>query len=100
MPPKRRRHSPASGAFCDIPKEVHMITAQKYTETYNLWKAQLQDGADKIVRSSEARKYLIQSSETAPLEELLIEAVKCIADLTGDIVFQKEVLRNIERRKT
>lgn len=77
-----------------------MITAQKYTERYNLWKAQLQDGADKIVRSSEARKYLIKNSDSAPLEELLIIAVKCIADLTGDTVFQKEVLRNIKRRKT
>jgi hypothetical protein len=99
MPPKRRRHSPGPGALGDIPKEVHMITAQKYTETYNLWKAQLQDGADKIVRSSEARKYLIKNSDSAPLEDLLIVAVKCIADLTGDTVFQKEVIRNIERRK-
>lgn len=76
-----------------------MITAQKYTETYNLWKTQLQEGADKIVRSSEARKYLIKNSDTAPLKDLLIEAVKCISDLTGDTVFQKEVLRNIKRRK-
>jgi len=76
-----------------------MITVQKYTETYNLWKAQLQDGADKIVRSSEARKYLIKNSDSAPLEELLIVAVKCITDLTGDTVFQKEVIRNIERRR-
>jgi hypothetical protein len=77
-----------------------MITAQKYTETYNLLKAQLQDGADKIVRSSEARKYLIKNSDTAPLEDLLVEAIKCISDLTGDTVFKKEVLRNIKRRKT
>lgn len=76
-----------------------MITAKQYTDTYNLWRAQLRDGADKIIRSSEVRKYLIQNSDSAPLEDLLIEAVKCIADLTGDTVFQKEVLNNIERRK-
>lgn len=76
-----------------------MITAQKYTETYNLWTDQLRENAERIVRSSEARKYLIKNSAEAPLEDLLIVAVKCIADLTGDTVFQKEVIRNIERRK-
>ena len=77
-----------------------MITAQKYTETYNLWKAQFQDGADKIVRSSEARKYLIKNSSDGDPLELLQAAVNCIYDLTGDKCFLKEVTQAIERRRT
>ena len=76
-----------------------MITAQKYTETYNLWKAQLQDGADKIVRSSECRKYLIQNSSDGDLLDLLQAAVNCIYELTGDKCFLKEVTQAIERRR-
>ena len=76
-----------------------MITAQKYTETYTLWKAQLQDGADKIVRSSEARKYLIQNSSDGDLLDLLQAAVNCIYDLTGDKCFLKEVTKGIEERR-
>lgn len=76
-----------------------MITAQKYTETYNLWKAQLQDGADKIVRSSEARKYLTKNINSAEPLDLLQEAVNCIYDLTGDKCFLKEVTKGIEERR-
>ena len=76
-----------------------MITAQKYTETYNLWKAQLQDGADKIVRSSECRKYLIKNSSDGDPLDLLQEAVNCIYDLTGDRCFLKEVTKGIEERR-
>lgn len=76
-----------------------MITAQKYTETYNLWKDQLRDGAEKIVRSSEARKYLIQNSSDGDPLDLLQAAVNCIYDLTGDQCFLKEVTEKIERRR-
>ena len=76
-----------------------MITAQKYTETYNLWTRQLRENSERIVRSSEARKYLIKNSADAPLEDLLIEAVKCISDLTGDTILPKTVIRNLARRK-
>lgn len=76
-----------------------MITAQKYTETYNLWKDQLQEGADRIVRSSECRKYLIKNTDSADLLVLLQEAVNCIYDLTGDQCFVKEVTAAIERRR-
>ena len=76
-----------------------MITAQKYTETYNLWKAQLQDGADKIARSSECRKYLIKNSSDGDSLELLQAAVNCIYDLTGDRCFLKEVTKGIEERR-
>lgn len=99
MPPKRRRHSPGPGTLGDIPKEAHMITAQKYTETYNLWKTQLQNGAEKIVRSSECRKYLIKNASDGDPLELLQAAVNCIYDLTGDKCFLKEVTQAIERRK-
>ena len=61
-----------------------MITAQKYTETYNLWTEQLRENAERIVRSSEARKYLIKNTELADPLDLLQEAVNCIYDLTGD----------------
>lgn len=80
-------------------KGEHMITAQKYTETYNLWTEQLQENAERIIRSSEARKYLIKNSAEAPLEDLLLEAVKCISDLTGDTILTKTVIRNLERRR-
>ena len=76
-----------------------MITAQKYTETYNLWKDQLRDGAEKIVRSSECRKVLIKNIESADPLDLLQEAVNCIYDLTGDGCFLKEVTNGIERRR-
>lgn len=76
-----------------------MITAQKYTETYNLWKAQLQDGADKIVSSSECRKTLIKNIDSADPLDLLQEAVNCIYDLTGDRCFLKEVTKGIEERR-
>jgi hypothetical protein len=76
-----------------------MITAQKYTETYNLWKTQLQNGAEKIVRSSECRKYLIKNASDGDPLELLQAAVNCIYDLTGDKCFLKEVTQAIERRK-
>ena len=76
-----------------------MITAQKYTETYNLWTEQLRENSERLIRSSETRKYLIKNSADAPLEDLLIEAVKCISDLTGDTILPKAVIRNIERRR-
>ena len=76
-----------------------MITAKQYTDSYNRWTAQLRENAERIVRSSEARKYLIKNSAEAPLEDLLLEAVKCISDLTGDTILTKTVIRNLERRK-
>ena len=76
-----------------------MITAQKYTETYNFWKKQLQDGADKIAHSSECRKILIKNVDSADPLDLLQEAVNCIYDLTGDRCFLKEVTEGIERRR-
>ena len=76
-----------------------MITAKQYTETYNIWKTQLQDGAEKIVRSSECRKTIIKNIDSADPLDLLQEAVNCIYDLTGDRCFLKEVSEGIERRR-
>lgn len=80
-------------------RKMTMITAKQYTDTYNRWTAQLQDGAEKIVRSSECRKYLIKNSSNGDPLELLQAAVNCIYDLTGDKCFLKEVTQAIERRK-
>lgn len=76
-----------------------MISTQQYTDNYNRWKDQLRVGAEKIVRSSECRKYLIKNSSDGDPLELLQAAVNCIYDLTGDKCFLKEVTQAIERRK-
>lgn len=76
-----------------------MITAKQYTETYERYTQMLQKNAERIVKSSETRKYLIKNSAEAPLVEMLVQAVSCIADLTGDECFRKEVINNLERRR-
>lgn len=77
-----------------------MITAKQFNETYNEWKRQLQKSSEMIERSSEVRKYLIKNSGDGSYEDLLSQAVNCIADLTGDECFRKQVLENIKRRKS
>lgn len=76
-----------------------MISTQQYIDNYNRWNDQLRDGAEKIVRSSECRKYLIKNANDGEPLELLQAAVNCIYDLTGDKCFLKEVTQAIERRK-
>jgi len=76
-----------------------MITAKQYTETYVKYRDSLRANAERISKSSETRKYLIQNADTAPLEDLLQEAVDCIYNLTGDVCFKKQVTEAIERRK-
>jgi len=76
-----------------------MITAKQYTDNYNRWTAQLRDGAEKLVRSSECRKYLIKKTADGDPLDLLQVAVNCIYDMTGDKCFLKEVTQAIERRK-
>lgn len=49
--------------------------------------------------SSECRKYLMKNAETADLFEMLIETVKCISNLTGDVAFSKQVIEKLERRR-
>jgi hypothetical protein len=99
MPPKRRRHSPGPGALGDIPKEVHMITAKQYTDTYNRWTESLRKSSEMLTASSECRKVLIKNIDSADPLNLLQEAVNCIYDLTGDRCFLKEVTEGIERRR-
>lgn len=77
-----------------------MITTKQYTETYNTWKRQLMENADRIIKSSECRKTLIKNADTADVLDLLQEAVNCIYDLTGDECFLKQVTESIERRRT
>lgn len=77
-----------------------MISTKQYTDTYNTWKRQLMENADRIINSSECRKTLIKNADTADVLDLLQEAVNCIYDLTGDTVFLKTVTRSIERRRT
>lgn len=51
-----------------------------------------------MMASSECRKYLVKNASSAPMDELLIRAVECIYDLTGDSQFRDQVIRQIERR--
>lgn len=76
-----------------------MISAKQYTDTFNSWREQLRKANVAIEKSTECRKYLIKNSATAPYDEMLIQAVECIADLTGDECFRKAVKENLERRK-
>lgn len=76
-----------------------MISTKQYTDTYNTWKRQLMENAERIADSSECRKTLIKTTDTADPWDLLQEAVNCIYDLTGDKCFLKEVTESIERRK-
>lgn len=75
-----------------------MPTIKEYTDNYVRWREMLQRNADRIRRSSETRKAIIRGAESAPLVELLKEAVECIADLTGDTLFRDQVLGGLERR--
>ena len=77
-----------------------MITAKQYTDTYNTWRRQLMENAERIADSSECRKTLIKNADTADVLDLLQEAVNCIYDLTGDQCFLKQVTESIERRRT
>ena len=75
-------------------------TVKQYTETYELWSKMLIENAKRIEDSSECRIFLNKNTKTAPWDELLIRAVECIYDLTGDELFLKQVTRDInERRK-
>ena len=76
-----------------------MISTKQYTDTYNTWKRQLMENAERIADSSECRKTLIKTTSTADPWDLLQEAVNCIYDLTGDKCFLKEVTESIGRRR-
>lgn len=81
-----------------FPKGDTMITAKQYTEAYVAYRTQLRENAERISKSSECRKYLIKNTDSAPWSDLLKVAVECIADLTGDECFRKQVLEKIEGR--
>lgn len=74
-------------------------TVKQYTEAYNRWSRELMNNAERIKDSSECRKYLTKNARTAQLEDLLIAAVNCIYDLTGDSQFRRQVIEDIERRR-
>ena len=74
-------------------------TVKEYTENYKRWSEQLRENARRITESSECRKFLVKNAATAPLEDLLIEAVLCIYDLTGDEQVRKQVISTIEERR-
>ena len=74
-------------------------TMKQYTETHRIWTEELRKNAERIADSSECRKYLVKNAESAPMDELLIRAVECIYDLTGDSQFRDQVIRQIEGRK-
>ena len=74
-------------------------TVKQYTDMFTLWSEQTRKNAERIKDSSECRKFLVKNADSAPLEDLLIEAVKCIYDLTGDEQFRKQVISTIEERR-
>lgn len=74
-------------------------TVKQYTESYERWTAELRENAKRIEDSSDCRVYLIKNAAKAPMDELLIRAVDCIYDLTGDSQFRRQVIDEIERRK-
>jgi len=75
-----------------------MPTIKEYTDNYVRWSEMLRVNADRIIRSSETRKQIMRHASSAPLDELLKEAVDCIADLTGDTLFRDQVITSLERR--
>lgn len=76
-----------------------MISTKQYTDTYNTWRKILREYSERMFLSSECRKKLIKESSDGDLTELLLVAVDCIYDLTGDECFLKEVKANLERRR-
>ena len=75
-----------------------MPTIKQYTDNYVRWREMLRQNAERIARSSEVRIRLNKNAESAPLDELLVLAVNCIADLTNDEAFRTQVIEKIERR--
>ena len=75
-----------------------MPTIKEYTDNYVRWREMLRQNAERIARSSEIRITLNKATDSAPLDELLILAVDCIADLTNDEAFRTQVIEKIERR--
>lgn len=76
-----------------------MITAKQYTDSYNRYTQMLREYNENIERSTECRKYLIKNTSSEDPLDLLLRAVRCIYDLTGDKCFLKEVTEAIERRR-
>lgn len=61
----------------------------------------VQKNFDIMSRSSDCRIYFNKNAATADYEDLLIMAINCIADLTGDEVFRTQTIRTIlSRRQT
>ena len=75
-----------------------MPTIKEYTDNYVRWREMLLQNAERIARSSDVRSTLNKAADSAPLDELLILAVNCIADLTNDEAFRTQVIEKIERR--
>lgn len=76
-----------------------MPTIKEYTDSYVRWCEMLRQNAERIARSSEVRITLNKTADSAPLDELLILVVNCIADLTNDEAFRTQVIEKIERRR-
>lgn len=76
-----------------------MITAKQYTDTYVAYKKMLREYNENIERSTECRKYLIKNTSSEDPLDLLLRAVRCIYDLTGDKCFLNQVTEAIEGRR-
>ena len=77
-----------------------LIQDQEYFREHGklVYNDMVQKNFEIMSKSSECRIYFNKYAATAPYEELLLKAINCIADLTGDEVFRKQVTASIERR--
>ena len=96
--PPRNNHSSEYPVKQIYKRRTMMPTIKEYTDNYVRWREMLLQNAERIARSSEVRTALNKDADSAPLDELLIMAVNCIADLTNDEAFRTQVIEKIERR--
>ena len=61
-----------------------MITATQYTRLAEKYQTYLRESAKRIAASTEARVWLNKNVGSAPAEECLKVALRCIYDITGD----------------
>ena len=61
-----------------------MITPSQYTRTFEQYQTYLRESAKRIAASTEARVWLNKNVGSAPAEECLKVALRCIYEITGD----------------
>lgn len=75
------------------------ITAAELFRDYEAHTKLYREEAQRIMQSSEARKYIIKNLMTADPYDLLSKACECIYDMTGDTCFERHTREMIEKIK-